>query len=111
LMWYNDMTATVEIKLESSSCDSFAVENHFIKDPVFKKGHGPMGQAIMHSMDTWHCLARRGVRVQTIPVVVFAGRLKPNSKKKLMKKGMKKNTKERKLNKKRKKIKISKPQL
>jgi hypothetical protein len=72
--WFNDMTATIELKLENSSCASFNVIGNSIERPSLSKFHSPMGQAIMYTMDTWHCLARRGMSVESIPVVVLAGR-------------------------------------
>jgi hypothetical protein len=74
--WYNDMTATVELKLEKSSCDGFTVVSNYIKNPTLERSHGPLGQAIMYSMDTWHCLARRGVSGESLPVVLLAGKRK-----------------------------------
>jgi hypothetical protein len=99
---FHDMTAVVELKLESSSCRSFAVYNDNeetveevtiteemnkkkipkqkakkIQPPDFEVAHSPMGQAIFYSMDVWHCLARRGVRVTSVPVVLLAGKSEP----------------------------------
>jgi hypothetical protein len=71
-VWYTDMTATVELKLESSSCACFTRDGNTLKNPKLATAHGPMGQAIMYSMDMWHCLARRGVTVESLPVVVLA---------------------------------------
>jgi hypothetical protein len=72
--WFNDLTATVELKLETTSCGNFTVMGDSLQQPDFDILHGPMGQAMMYTMDTWHCLARRGVRIASIPFVVFAGK-------------------------------------
>jgi hypothetical protein len=72
--WYSDMTATVVLKLENTSCERFTVMCDFIEHPILESTHGPMGQAILRTMDSWHCLARRGVSVQSLPLVVLAGR-------------------------------------
>lgn len=72
---FYDLTAVVELKLESESCLGFAVDKTAtIEPPNFTSGHGPMGQAMIYSLDMWHCLARRGVSVKSIPVVVLAGK-------------------------------------
>jgi hypothetical protein len=73
-----DMTAVVELKSDQRSCKSFSAheESGEIKPPNFRRDHGPMGQAMVYSMDVWHCLARRGVSVQSVSVVVLAGKTK-----------------------------------
>jgi hypothetical protein len=71
---FDDMTAVVELQLEGTSCQSFDVKAGEIVKPDFIKLHGPMGQAMVYSMDVWHCLARRGVSVANLPVVVLAGK-------------------------------------
>jgi hypothetical protein len=71
---YDDMTAVVELKMEETSCLSFDVnKSGEITEPDFVRFHGPMGQAMIYSMDVWHCLARRGLRVKKLPIVVLAG--------------------------------------
>jgi hypothetical protein len=72
--WFNDLTSTVDLKFENSSCEAFAVDGKNIHKPKLGGAHGPMGQAIMHTMDSWHCLVRRGISAESIPVVVLAGK-------------------------------------
>jgi hypothetical protein len=60
-----------EETIEENSTESRPRE---IKAPIFESAHGPMGQAMLYSMDVWHCLARRGVSVMSVPVVVLAGK-------------------------------------
>jgi hypothetical protein len=72
---YYDMTAIVELKKESESCQGFAVdETGEIKIPNFESVHGPIGQAMIYSLDVWHSLARHGVSATSVPVVVLAGK-------------------------------------
>jgi hypothetical protein len=52
-----DLTAIVELKLEKTSCKPFVIDEGIIKEPDFEKDHAPMGQAMLYSMDMWHCLA------------------------------------------------------
>jgi hypothetical protein len=85
--WYTDMTASVELKLDNTSCERFIVIGNVVKGPILGSTHGPLGQAMMYTMDSWHCLARRGVSVESVPVVVLAGRREKSeneSKKKMM---------------------------
>jgi hypothetical protein len=44
-----------------------------IDTPDFWSAHAPMGQAMLYAMDIWHCLARRGISVKSVPVVILAG--------------------------------------
>jgi hypothetical protein len=81
--WLNDRTSSVEIKLERTSCQYFEAYGNEVQKPDFGGKHGPMGQAMLYSMDVWHCLARRGIIVENIPVVVLAGKSKVADKHKL----------------------------
>jgi len=79
-VWFNDMTAVVELKLEKTSCQHFTTKHNDLNEPNLRKLHGPMSQAIMYSMDVWHCLARRGISAKSVPVVVLAGKSKASNK-------------------------------
>jgi hypothetical protein len=70
-----DVTAVVELKLDETSCNYFVYNKgkRSIEAPDFWSAHAPMGQAILYSMDVWHCLARRGISVNSVPVVILAG--------------------------------------
>jgi hypothetical protein len=69
------VTAIVELKKESESCQSFSIyESKKIQKPNFRSAHGPLGQVMLYSLDVWHCLARRGVSVTSVPAVVLAGK-------------------------------------
>jgi hypothetical protein len=72
---HNDLTAVVEIKLEKTSCKSFAVNSKKIvtKPDLKELRHAPIGQAMLYSLDDLHCLARRGQSVTSLPVVLLAG--------------------------------------
>jgi hypothetical protein len=70
-----DVTAVVELKLDETSCDYFVYNKGewSIEAPDFWSAHAPLGQAMLYSMDVWHCLARRGISVNSVPVVILAG--------------------------------------
>jgi hypothetical protein len=52
---FNDVTA-VELKHIYSSC-----ADHDGRHKLdLRNAHGPIGQALMYTVDTWHCLRRRG---------------------------------------------------
>jgi hypothetical protein len=53
--WLNDMMSTVELKLEGTSCHYFKADGNLVEKPEFGGKHGPMGQAMLYSMDVWHC--------------------------------------------------------
>jgi hypothetical protein len=59
--------------MEDSCCVGLIADGETIEKPNLTSAHGPMAQAILYSMDSWHCLARRGVTVDSLPVVVLAG--------------------------------------
>jgi hypothetical protein len=79
---FDDVTAFVELKLSGSSCSEY---NPFGKPGLKRKdfglqlssSHGPIAQALMYTMDVWLCLARRGLAIQSLPVVVLAARKFP----------------------------------
>jgi hypothetical protein len=79
---FDDVTAFVELKLSGSSCSEY---NPFGKPGLKRKdfglqlssSHGPIAQALMSTMDVWLCLARRGLAIQSLPVVVLAARKLP----------------------------------
>jgi hypothetical protein len=75
LLRYNDLTAVVKIKLDKSSCKSFASDSsNFVDAPDLKKKlHGPMGPAIFYTLDVLHCLARRRQSLTNILLVLLAG--------------------------------------
>jgi hypothetical protein len=58
--------------MEDSFCVGFIADGETIEKPNLASAHGPMAQAILYTMDSWHCLARRGVTVDSLPVVVLA---------------------------------------
>jgi hypothetical protein len=76
VLWFNDLTAVVKIRLDTTSCKSFAVSGNWIEEPVMDNAHGPLGLALFSTMDVWHCLARRGYAVTNLPVVLLAGKSK-----------------------------------
>jgi hypothetical protein len=77
---FYDLTAVVELKLEKTSCKiSVDEKTKEIEKPDFEKGLAPLGQTMLYAMDIWHCLARRGVSVKSLPVVVLAGKAKMES--------------------------------
>jgi hypothetical protein len=68
---FNDVTAAVELKHMYSSC-----ANHDGRKTLdLRKAHHPIGQALLYSVDTWHCLRRGGQSADFIRVVVLAGRV------------------------------------
>jgi hypothetical protein len=77
---YDTVTATVELKLENSSCDE--------PDGIhldLKIAHGALGQALVYEMDVHHMLARLGRRAQQQqqqqehPIVVLAAMKAPDT--------------------------------
>jgi hypothetical protein len=64
-----DVIAAVELKLSSSSCMVFD-RSDVRPDLAYK--HVALGQAPMRTMDTLHCLARRGQTARHLPAVVLA---------------------------------------
>jgi hypothetical protein len=71
-----DVTATVELKLSSSTCVKL---DPYGPDPDLTSTHASLGQALSHAFDVWYCLARRGVKAGTpyqssvsLPAVVLA---------------------------------------
>jgi hypothetical protein len=77
-----DTTAVVELKLNDSSCDDYDLND--TKEPdLTKKAYHPLAQALFYTLDTFHCLSRRGVRPLQdgiLPVVVLAAK-RPSPKK------------------------------
>jgi hypothetical protein len=68
---FTDVTAAVELKHIYTSC-----ADHDGRHKLdLRNAHGPIGQALMYTVDTWHCLRRRGQRAQLLPVAVLAGRV------------------------------------
>jgi hypothetical protein len=67
-----DTTAIVELKLGDTTCADFTGSLDLANS------HAPLTQGILHVLDVWHCLARRGVKLEnddnSLPVVVLAAR-------------------------------------
>jgi hypothetical protein len=76
-LYEDDMTASIELKQDTNMCLLFEEYD----EPSYGKEEPPewlilrslLGQAMVFSWDVLHCLARRGVRVQSVPVVLLAG--------------------------------------
>jgi hypothetical protein len=80
--FFDDVTACVELKHSGSSCSEYKLSASPGPKPEWfglrlSSSHGPIAQALMYTMDVWHCLARRGLAIQSLPVVVLAGRKSP----------------------------------
>jgi hypothetical protein len=73
---YSDVTAGVELKHEYSSCANH--DGTALLD--LRLAHGPIVQALVYTMDTWHYLTRRGISARELPVIVLACRLKKKEK-------------------------------
>jgi hypothetical protein len=79
-----DVTASVELKMNDTNCKPFVVDarQRVAQEPILEKDHGPLGQALLYTLDTLHCLARRGVLSLSsdtpcsvvLPIVVLAGK-------------------------------------
>jgi hypothetical protein len=68
---FNDVTAAVELKHIYTSC-----ANHDGRHALdLRKAHRPIGQALLYSVDTWHCLRRGEQSADFLRVVVLAGRV------------------------------------
>ena len=75
-----DFTSSIELKTSETSPMLFEQENFEDKDdiPVLEKEpdlsskDGAIGQALMYTLDTLHCLARRGISVDKLPITVLA---------------------------------------
>jgi hypothetical protein len=91
-----DVTASVELKMSDTSCKEFQVQvdedgdEVITRAPNLQKEHGPLGQAILYTLDTLHCLARRGVLSRrspiSLPVLIIAGKRRPSAKRAEVKK-------------------------
>jgi hypothetical protein len=78
-----DFTASIELKTSESSPMRFEEEERGEKrtlvvamEPDLVHDHGAIGQALIYTMDNWHCLARRGINLEKLPVTVLACKLK-----------------------------------
>jgi hypothetical protein len=68
----HDATATVDLKIGKASCKEYCGG-----PPELNSGHAPLAKALLHGMDVWHCLARRGLTTphpMLIPAVVLAAK-------------------------------------
>jgi hypothetical protein len=74
----DDMTASIVLKQDTKMCvmlDNYVPPSRGKDEPQeWKVLRGLLGQAMIFSWDVLHCLARRGVRVDSVPVVVVAGK-------------------------------------
>jgi hypothetical protein len=68
-----DTMAVIELKLHDRGCKEFVPKRSL----DLEKDHGPVGQALIYTQDTWHSIARRGgfcpedAASTTLPDVVF----------------------------------------
>jgi hypothetical protein len=70
----HDATATIDLKIGNASCKEYCGG-----PPKLNSGHAPLAKALLHAMDVWHCLARRGLTTphpMLIPAVVLAAKEK-----------------------------------
>lgn len=75
----DDLTAVIELKTNQSSPKPFVTRGSVVvKKPNLQNNHSAIGQALLYTLDSWHCLARRGISVEKLPVTVLAGRVKGN---------------------------------
>jgi hypothetical protein len=74
-----DTVAVVELKVQNKSCETLEAKSI----PSLKDRHAPLSQALFYTMDSWHCVARRGAVSGTrdiggtfaaLPVVVLAAK-------------------------------------
>jgi hypothetical protein len=66
----NDVTATVDLNLSKTTCHVYDGSDH--SDPDLRARHGALGEAVMHAMNVWRCLARIGERARCLSAVVLA---------------------------------------
>jgi hypothetical protein len=73
----DDMTASIVLKQDTAMCKM--LEEY--REPYYKEveldseiRRSLLGQAMIFSWDVMHCLARRGISVKSVPVVVLAGK-------------------------------------
>jgi hypothetical protein len=66
-----DMTAAVDVNTMYTTCMPYS--NQEMLD--FEDEHASLGQGIRHAMGVHHCLAKRGVVADPIPVIVLAGKV------------------------------------
>lgn len=71
-----DMTALVELKFGTGRCKPFEFKlgGEYFDDPDLEGKQGPLAQVILYILDVWHCLARRGVMVEKLPLAVLGAR-------------------------------------
>jgi hypothetical protein len=80
-----DWTAAIELKIGNTGPKKFVTETNekivvVTSKPDLGGVHGAIGQALLYTLDTWHCLARRGIKVEKLPIMVLTGRKKGNNK-------------------------------
>jgi hypothetical protein len=66
----DDVTAVVELKLDSSSCSYYSE----LGGIDLRRGHGPLGIALMYMMEVWRSLAMRGRVASSLTPIVLSGR-------------------------------------
>jgi hypothetical protein len=74
----DDITASIELKQDTKMCllfNKYTEPSRGEEEPrEWKILRGLLGQAMIFSWDVLHCLARRGVRVESVPVALLAGK-------------------------------------
>jgi hypothetical protein len=74
-----DWTAVIELKIGNTGPKKFVTRANGLievvtREPNLAGVHGAIGQALLYTLDTWHCLARRGIEVKKLPITVLTGR-------------------------------------